>query len=75
MKTFKEFTNNEFIGFANAGGNPDQYKNFNVTDHGFANAGGKPNKYNEEVLAENLNPKNNYPKVINSKSNTSYMEC
>ncbi len=73
MKTFKEYSNNEFIGFANSGGNPDNYKNFNSSPDLMVGYGGgppTPDRYTNKI-DENLNPREK-PLVINSDKN--YLE-
>jgi hypothetical protein len=70
MISFKEFidenSNEEIIGFCNAGGAIGQYDKLKLPTKpsiGFCNAGGKIEQYNR--FDENLNPKDNTPKFIN----------
>ena len=82
MISYKDLTRNtsnkysdseEFIGFANSGGNPDTYKNFNsVPELMFGYGGGPPtpDEYSNKI-DENLNPR---VKALASNSDKNYLE-
>lgn len=73
LQSFKDYLEGEFIGFANSGGNPDTYKNFNSSpDLMFGYGGGPPtpDKYTNKI-DENLNPRE---KSLIIKSDKNYLE-
>lgn len=53
-RSFKDYMENEFIGFVNSGGNPDNYKNFNSSPELMVGYGGG---LSSNKIVENLNPR------------------
>jgi hypothetical protein len=71
INSFKDW-DTEFIGFANSGGNPDTYKDFNsFPSLMLGYGGGPPTEHYIKKIDENLNPREK-PLVINS--NKHYLE-
>jgi len=72
ITSFRDW-NNEFIGFANSGGNPDNYKDFNSSPDLMLGYGGgppTPDQYRNKI-DENLNPRE---KSIIVNTDKNYLE-